>query len=139
MTNRPIRIQIDAKVKGMDEKHVEVDCDDYILLYSKVNGAAFDPEGNKEPSLTREVSAGIAGFKETSDIFNRLTQGTLGLINISDDEKVNHHNLINFIMYLIHYGGLEGDVKLSVSEKYLSNAGKNPVPSENTTKEAQHE
>ena len=48
MTNRPIRIQIDAKVKGMDEKHVEVDCDDYILLYSKVNGAAFDPEGNKE-------------------------------------------------------------------------------------------
>ena len=139
MTNRPIRIQIDAKVKGVDEKHVEIDCDDYILFYSKVNGAAFDLEGNKEPSLTREVSAGVAGFKETSDIFNRLTQGTLGLINISDDEKVNHHNLINFIMYLIHYGGLEGDVKLSVSEKYLSNAGKNPVPSENTTKEAQHE
>ena len=49
------------------------------------------------------------------------------------------HYLINFIMHLIHYGGLEGDVKLSVSEKYLSNAGKSPVPLENTAREEKHE
>lgn len=132
---RPITIQIDSHLKNVGENHDIIECDDYLMIYSKVNGATFDPEGNKEPSLTRDVSAGIGGFKTMSDIYNRLTQGTLQFFSLSEDPSVNDYNLVNYISELIKYGGLSEKVRLTVTEDLLANAGKAPIPKEKKKEE----
>lgn len=129
--SRPITIQVDGTFKDTGKQHAEIECDDYITIFSKVNGATFDPEGKKEPSLTREVGISTANFKDITDVYNRLTQGTVQIFKASDNEKVNDYNLINFICTLIKYGGLSNKVHLTVNEECLANAGKMPAPTEN--------
>lgn len=128
--NRPIKIKIEGQFKGVGEKRASINCDDYILIYSEVNGATYDPDSDKEPSLTREVSAGIGGFPSAADMYDRLTQATVQMFQMSNDQKVNDYNLINYICNLINFSGLGDKVTLSVSEEYMANAGKAPIPKE---------
>lgn len=117
---KPIKISVDGDFKQKGKQQAEIECDDAIVIYSKINGAVLGTAKTGEPVFTRDVSTWVGGFSSMPDVYTRLSQGILQLFMSSKNERVNQYNIVNLIQFLINNGGLSDDVRLSISEGFVS-------------------
>lgn len=121
---RPIQISVNGNFKKVGEKRFDLDCDDAIIIFSKINGAFLGNTEAEKAVLTREVGAWVGGFDDEPGLYDRLSQAVLQIFSSYVDEKISNYNLINFIQFLINNSNLRDKATIRVSENLISNTAK---------------